>query len=83
MHPVPDSTSAAATPTSTVMLRRYRDVREFSQAICQPLKTEDFVIQSMPDVSLLAVIYDVRVGAEVAVDRSWVGLGARGSDAHG
>ncbi len=35
--------SAAAT--------RYRAVRDRTAAICAPLKTEDYVIQSMPDVS--------------------------------
>ena len=29
----------------------YREVRSHSEAICQPLATEDYVIQSMPDVS--------------------------------
>jgi ergothioneine biosynthesis protein EgtB len=30
---------------------RYQQVRQFSQQLCQPLETEDYVIQSMPDVS--------------------------------
>ncbi|MFQ5934876.1 MAG: ergothioneine biosynthesis protein EgtB [Acidiferrobacterales bacterium] len=30
---------------------RYRAVRNFSATICEPLVTEDYVIQSMPDVS--------------------------------
>lgn len=30
---------------------RYRAVRGFSEALCQPLTTEDYVIQTMPDVS--------------------------------
>lgn len=29
----------------------YRTVREFTEALCKPLCTEDYVIQSMPDVS--------------------------------
>ncbi|MEX2426056.1 MAG: DinB family protein, partial [Thermomicrobiaceae bacterium] len=33
------------------MLRRYREVRHFSEKLCEPLVAEDFVIQSMPDVS--------------------------------
>lgn len=32
-------------------LARYRDVRRESERICQPLTTEDYCIQSMPDVS--------------------------------
>src|ERR1051326_1200313 len=30
---------------------RYREVRGVTEAICRPLKTEDYVIQSMPDAS--------------------------------
>lgn len=30
---------------------RYRQVRQFSQQLCQPLEIEDYIIQSMPDVS--------------------------------
>lgn len=33
------------------MLERYRRVRNFSEWICDPLQIEDYVIQSMPDVS--------------------------------
>ncbi|MBE3558629.1 MAG: ergothioneine biosynthesis protein EgtB [Ktedonobacteraceae bacterium] len=32
-------------------IRRYRNVRRFSEQLCEPLATEDYVIQSMPDVS--------------------------------
>ena len=32
-------------------VERFRRVRRFSEAICQPLVPEDYVIQSMPDVS--------------------------------
>jgi ergothioneine biosynthesis protein EgtB len=32
-------------------IERYRKVRSFSELLCQPLETEDFVIQSMPDAS--------------------------------
>src|SRR5262245_17879936 len=32
-------------------IERYRKVRSFSESLCQPLETEDFVIQSMPDAS--------------------------------
>ncbi|HEX9811139.1 MAG TPA: ergothioneine biosynthesis protein EgtB [Burkholderiales bacterium] len=33
------------------LLARYRDVRRASEQICRPLATEDYCIQSMPDVS--------------------------------
>ena len=32
-------------------LSRYRAVRAFTERICEPLATEDYVIQTMPDVS--------------------------------
>ncbi|MFZ0427534.1 MAG: ergothioneine biosynthesis protein EgtB [Acidobacteriota bacterium] len=33
------------------VLQRFRDVRRFSEFLCEPLKTEDYVVQSMPDAS--------------------------------
>jgi ergothioneine biosynthesis protein EgtB len=36
---------------SESMTRRYQEVRSFSEKLCEPLVAEDFVIQSMPDVS--------------------------------
>jgi ergothioneine biosynthesis protein EgtB len=33
------------------LIRRYQQVRRFTEALCQPLVTEDYVIQAMPDVS--------------------------------
>ena len=33
------------------LLARFRSTRGFTSKICEPLQTEDFVIQSMPDVS--------------------------------
>ena len=44
------SISREATPQAT-LLRRYHQVRQFTERLCQPLVTEDFVIQAMPDVS--------------------------------
>ena len=32
-------------------VERYRQVRSFTQRLCEPLVTEDYVVQSMPDVS--------------------------------
>jgi ergothioneine biosynthesis protein EgtB len=34
-----------------LLLERYKTVRNFFNVLCEPLKTEDYVIQSMPDVS--------------------------------
>ena len=34
-----------------LLLERYKAVRNFFHTLCEPLKTEDYVIQSMPDVS--------------------------------
>src|SRR5215467_4196893 len=33
------------------LLARYSKVRDFTEALCKPLATEDYVIQSMPDAS--------------------------------
>jgi ergothioneine biosynthesis protein EgtB len=33
------------------LVRRYHQVRQFTDRLCQPLMTEDYVIQGMPDVS--------------------------------
>ena len=38
------------TPQET-LFRRYHQVRQFTERLCQPLVTEDYVIQAMPDVS--------------------------------
>ncbi len=35
----------------TQLIENFRAVREFTEALCEPLEREDFVIQSMPDVS--------------------------------
>ncbi|QBQ55040.1 ergothioneine biosynthesis protein EgtB [Nitrosococcus wardiae] len=36
---------------SSHLMRRYRQVRQLSETLCQPLESEDYVIQTMPDVS--------------------------------
>ena len=33
------------------LIERFKNVRSFSKKLAKPLKTEDFVIKSMPDVS--------------------------------
>ena len=58
------TTSAQEAPTTTVpgitddptaikggLVERYQQVRRFTERLCEPLVTEDYVIQSMPDVS--------------------------------
>lgn len=42
------STSPVATRS---LIEQYQHVRQLSEQLCQPLATEDYVIQSMPDVS--------------------------------
>ncbi len=37
--------------SGTTMAEQYREVRAFTEKLCEPLVPEDFVIQSMPDVS--------------------------------
>jgi len=37
--------------TRNNLIERYRAVRSFSNQLCNPLVTEDYVVQSMPDVS--------------------------------
>jgi ergothioneine biosynthesis protein EgtB len=43
--------SIPASSTSASLLDRYKSSRRISTQICQPLATEDYIIQSMPDVS--------------------------------
>ncbi|HEX4204869.1 MAG TPA: ergothioneine biosynthesis protein EgtB [Ktedonobacteraceae bacterium] len=40
-----------ASPQRNVLLAKYDQVRHFSEQLCEPLETEDYVVQSMPDVS--------------------------------
>ncbi|HEY9661452.1 MAG TPA: ergothioneine biosynthesis protein EgtB [Allocoleopsis sp.] len=44
-------TFLASIPTSLSLVERYKRVRQQSEQICQPLVVEDYVIQTMPDVS--------------------------------
>lgn len=48
MHSGPDS---VAVRSETSLAQRYRAVRQQAHRICQPLEREDYVIQSMEDVS--------------------------------
>lgn len=36
---------------SATLCRHYQQIRQFTEILCQPLAIEDYVIQSMPDVS--------------------------------
>lgn len=44
------STSASQPVTTQFLSDRYEQVRQLSEQICQPLATEDYVVQSMPEV---------------------------------
>jgi hypothetical protein len=37
--------------TREALLESYRAVRAFTVRLCEPLETEDYVVQSMPDAS--------------------------------
>jgi ergothioneine biosynthesis protein EgtB len=46
----PEATGRPAAPSPT-FADRYRDVRRRTEALCEPLEDEDYVLQSMPDAS--------------------------------
>jgi ergothioneine biosynthesis protein EgtB len=43
--------SDKASERTESLLSRYQEVRSFTEVLCQPLATEDYVVQSMPDAS--------------------------------
>ena len=45
------ATTIAKGVDASVYARRYADVRGFTERLCEPLATEDYVVQSMEDVS--------------------------------
>ena len=49
--PEPGGLPVTQVPSQEYFLERYQNVRCFSEQLCEPLATEDYVIQSMPDVS--------------------------------
>jgi ergothioneine biosynthesis protein EgtB len=54
MNSTEDGASFTTDPTDSGIDRlpeAYRQVRGFTERLCEPLETEDYVIQSMPDVS--------------------------------
>ena len=51
-HPLSTASAPADLSISQLSLsQQYQQTRQLSQQLCQPLATEDYVIQSMPDVS--------------------------------
>src|SRR5277367_6749685 len=51
IHRAIDLYGLGETAHQGALARRYHQVRQFSDRLCQPLMTEDYVIQAMPDVS--------------------------------
>src|SRR5216684_764879 len=51
LHALAMTQAAAAARTDERIRDLYSRVRKFTEDLCAPLKTEDFVIQTMPDVS--------------------------------
>src|SRR4051794_35912471 len=43
--------ASSASPAASGAVQRYSEVRSASERLCKPLVTEDYVVQSMPDVS--------------------------------
>ncbi len=43
--------ASSQSPSKTYFMERYQEIRRFSEHLCEPLVTEDYVVQSMPDVS--------------------------------
>ncbi|HUB66351.1 MAG TPA: hypothetical protein VL981_02560, partial [Candidatus Methylacidiphilales bacterium] len=46
-----DRTEAIGTVSKSELARRYRQVRSFSDKLCETLEPEDYVIQTMPEAS--------------------------------
>jgi ergothioneine biosynthesis protein EgtB len=49
--PTASAPTADAGALKSGLVERYQQVRHFTEQLCEPLATEDYVIQSMPDVS--------------------------------
>ena len=49
--PVFDIENHDAEAVRKILIKRYEEVRGFTHKLCEPLVTEDYIIQSMPDVS--------------------------------
>ena len=48
---VTTSNLAPASDSREQLANRYREVRSFTERLCEPLEIEDYVVQSMPDAS--------------------------------
>jgi len=48
---LPIASRAGGSEHRQELLRSYHQVRKTTETLCQPLLTEDYVVQSMPDVS--------------------------------
>lgn len=46
-----EQTEGVAEEKPSRLMLRYQQVRQLSEALCQPLASEDYVVQTMPDVS--------------------------------
>jgi ergothioneine biosynthesis protein EgtB len=51
VHHATASSSPGEAILQETLVGRYHRVRQFTESLCQPLVTEDYVIQAMPDVS--------------------------------
>jgi ergothioneine biosynthesis protein EgtB len=49
--PLPAAAAASGETGVQALAARYRSVRAWTERLCQPLVTEDYVVQSMPDAS--------------------------------
>ncbi len=45
------STAVAESPPTASLTERFKQIRNFTEELCRPLVTEDYVVQSMQDVS--------------------------------
>ena len=51
IHRATDLNGLGETANQEALVKRYHQVRQFTDRLCQHLMTEDYVIQAMPDVS--------------------------------
>ncbi|MFL5654259.1 MAG: DinB family protein, partial [Ktedonobacteraceae bacterium] len=48
---IQESALSTQSASKEYFVEQYQSVRRFTEHLCEPLATEDYVIQSMPDVS--------------------------------
>ncbi|MEQ8822349.1 MAG: ergothioneine biosynthesis protein EgtB [Sumerlaeia bacterium] len=51
LHPAAPAAAPPQAPAREALLEHYRRVRAFTETLCEPLETEDYIVQTMPDVS--------------------------------